>query len=81
RQGFRRIEAAPDHAPYGLFCVAAGHQLGFNDLKTIEVAGFLNAIAGLAPAPFGFRQGLRIQQLVEAIQISSQEGRWRDIIA
>jgi predicted dehydrogenase len=81
RQGFRRIEAAPDHAPYGLFCVAAGHQLGFNDLKAIEVAGFVNAIAGLAPAPFGFRQGLRIQQLVEAIQISSQEGRWRDIIA
>ncbi len=31
RQGFRRIEAGSNHAPYGLFCVAAGHQLGFND--------------------------------------------------
>ena len=41
RQGFRRIEAGPDHPPYGLFCVAPGHQLGFNDLKAIEVAGFL----------------------------------------
>ena len=46
RQGFRRIEAGPDHPPYGLFCVAPGHQLGFNDLKAIEVAGFLDAIAG-----------------------------------
>ena len=27
-------------------CVAPGHQLGFNDLKTIEVADFLEAIAG-----------------------------------
>jgi len=44
RQGFRRIEAAPDHPPYGLFCVAPGHQLGFNDLKAIEAAGFLDAV-------------------------------------
>ena len=76
RQGFRRIEAGPDHAPYGLFCVAAGHQLGFNDLKAIEVAGFVNAIGGRAPEPFGFRQGLRIQALVEAIQTSSRDERW-----
>jgi hypothetical protein len=38
RQGFRRIEAGPDHPPYGKFCVAPAHQLGFNDLKAIEVA-------------------------------------------
>ena len=43
RQGFRRIEAGPDHPPYGLFCVAPGHQIGFNDLKAIEVAGYLDA--------------------------------------
>ncbi len=78
RQGFRRIEAAPDHAPYGLFCVAAGHQLGFNDLKAIEVAGFVKAIAG-APEPFNFRKGLRIQTLVETIQASSREGRWKAV--
>ena len=78
RQGFRRIEASPDHAPYGLFCVAAGHQLGFNDLKAIEVAGYVNAIAG-APEPFNFRKGLRIQTLVETIQTSSREARWLDV--
>jgi predicted dehydrogenase len=79
RHGFRRIEAGPDHAPYGLFCVAAGHQLGFNDLKAIEVAGFVNAIAGKGPEPFNFRKGLRIQSLVETIQASSREGRWLDV--
>ena len=78
RQGFRRIEASPDHAPYGLFCVAAGHQIGFNDLKSIEVAGYINAIAG-AVEPFNFRKGLRIQTLIETIQGSSRAQTWADV--
>lgn len=79
RQGFRRIEAAPDHPPYGLFCVAPGHQLGFNDLKAIEAAGFLDAVAGRRPEPFNFRAGLRIQTLVETIHASSRAGAWREV--
>lgn len=80
RQGFRRIEAGPDHAPYGLFCVAPGHQLGFNDLKAIEVAGFVKAIGGKQAEPFNFRKGLRIQTLVETIQTSSREQRWIEVV-
>ena len=78
-RGFRRIEAAPDHPPYGQFCVAPGHQIGFNDLKAIEVAGYVNAIAGLGPEPCGFCAGLRIQTLVEAIRVSSAERRWHAV--
>lgn len=76
RRGFRRIEAGPDHDPYGLFCVAPGHQLGFNDLKTIEVARFLASIAAKRPEPFNFRAGARVQALVEAIQDSSRRKAW-----
>ncbi|MER8481743.1 Gfo/Idh/MocA family oxidoreductase [Mesorhizobium sp. M1322] len=76
RRGFRRIEAGPDHDPYGLFCVAPGHQLGFNDLKAIEVARFVDAIAGKQDEPFGFQAGQRIQELVEAIQASARESKW-----
>ena len=76
RRGFRRIEAAPDHPPYGRFCPGAGHQLGFNDLKAIEIAGFVDAMAGAGPETFNFRDGLRIQALVETIQQSSRERRW-----
>jgi predicted dehydrogenase len=79
RRGFRRIEAGPDHPPYGRFCVAPGHQIGFNDLKAIEMAGFLDAVAGLAPEPFNFRRGLRIQTLVEAIQQSARAQAWLDV--
>jgi predicted dehydrogenase len=79
RQGFRRIESAPDHPPYGLFCVAPGHQLGFNDLKAIEAAGFLDAVAGRRSEPFNFRAGLRIQTLVETIHESSRAGTWKEV--
>lgn len=79
RQGFRRIEASPAHPPYGQFCVAPGHQIGFNDLKAIEVAGYLSAINDNAAEPFNFRAGLRIQTLVEDIQRSSAQQAWRKV--
>lgn len=78
RRGFRRIEAGPEHAPYGRFCVAPGHQLGFNDLKAIEVAGYLDALAGRRAEPFGFRAGARIQDLVETILHSARDVKWRE---
>lgn len=79
QRGFRRIEAGPDHFPYGQFCVAPGHQLGFNDLKAIEVRGFLEAVANKAPEPFSFRDGARIQNIIESIHSSSKTSDWFDI--
>ncbi|GLK65292.1 Gfo/Idh/MocA family protein [Paracoccus kondratievae] len=81
RRGFRRIAASPDHPPYGRFCVAPGHQIGFNDLKAIEIEGYLRAIAGEIPEPFGFAAGLRIQRLVETIQRSSAARQWMAVTA
>jgi len=74
--GFTRIEAGPAHPPYGAFCVAPGHQLGFNDLKSIEIAGFLDAIAGHRAEPVPFETGWRIQHLTEAIRQSADTGGW-----
>ena len=76
RRGFRRIEAGPEHSPYGLFCVAPGHQLGFNDLKAIEAARYMDAVVGRTPEPFNFRAGRRVQELVETIHRSSRYGGW-----
>jgi len=81
RRGFRRIEASPDHDPYGLFCVAPGHQLGFNDLKAIEIANFVKAIAGEGSELMNFRTGARIQALVEDVRRSSAGGAWIDVNA
>ena len=77
--GFTRIEAGPQHPPYGLFCVAAGHQLGFNDLKTIEVADFLRGIATGKTIGPDFREAWEIQKLVDAAVVSSKARRWVEV--
>lgn len=79
RRGFRKIFAGPEHEPYGAFCVAPGHQLGFNDLKTIEVRDFLLAIAGQPTGHADFREGLDVQRTVEAIYRSAKEQRWVEL--
>jgi predicted dehydrogenase len=78
--GFTRIEVGPQHVPYGQFCVAAGHQLGFNDLKTIEMAEFLGAIGGGPKAGPDFREAWEIQKIVEAAIQSSAARAWQKII-
>ena len=76
RRGFRTILAGPEHEPYGAFCVAPGHQIGFNDLKAIEVRDFLVAIAGgPRPGP-DFREGFEVQKLVETAYRAARERRW-----
>ncbi len=75
-QGFRTIYASPEHEPYGHFCVAPGHQLGFADLKAIEVKGFVEAIAGISKEPFNFEAGHRVQSLVELIHQSAKKTEW-----
>ena len=74
-QGFATILTSPDHPPYGAFCTAPGHQLGFNDLKVIELAGFLRAIRDDTRPPLDFTAGLEIEKAIHAIALSAREGR------
>ncbi|GAB5374383.1 MAG: Gfo/Idh/MocA family oxidoreductase [Acuticoccus sp.] len=74
-QGFRTILTGPAHAPYGHFCPAPGHQLGFGDLKTIEVAAFLRAIAGDTRAFPDFSDALAFERVIHAIDAAAREGR------
>ncbi len=79
QQGFRKIFAGPEHEPYGAFCVAGGHQIGFNDLKTIEVRDFLLAIVRQTNDHADFREGYEVQKTVETIYASSRERQWKNI--
>jgi len=76
-QGFRTILTGPAHPPYGNFTPAPGHQLGFNDLKTIEAAEFLRAIAAGTEAWPSFRDALAIEEVIHAIAAS--QGRRIDL--
>ena len=76
RTGRATVCAGPEHPPYGAFCPAAGHQLGYNDLKAIEIRDVLLAVAG-GPAPLAdFREAYEVQRVVDAALLSSRERRW-----
>ena len=79
RRGFTRIEAGPDHPPYANFCPAPGHQLGYNELKVIEVAELLDAFAGGPAAHPDFEEAYQVQRVVGAVQQSAEERRWVEV--
>jgi predicted dehydrogenase len=79
REGFKTIAAGPDTPPYGAFCPAPGHQLGFNELKTIEVAALVRAIAGEEPAGSDFAEAYEIHRVVDAAIRSGRERGWISI--
>jgi len=76
RRGFRTILAGPEHPDYGAFCPAPGHGLGINDLKVIEVRNLLRAIRTNTPASPDFAEGLRVQQVMTAIELAAASGSW-----
>ena len=76
RAGFKTLLAGPDTPPYGNFCPAAGHQLGFNDLKTIEVAHLIDSIAAGRPASPDFREAYEVQRVIVAAVLSGKERSW-----
>tara|TARA_R110000868_G_scaffold243100_3_gene499003 strand:+ start:76861 stop:77988 length:1128 start_codon:yes stop_codon:yes gene_type:complete len=75
KQGFTTILTGPEHPPYGNFCPAPGHQLGFNDLKVIEAAAFLRAIRDNHAAYPSFDDAFEFEKVIHAIAISAREER------
>ncbi|MEZ5861206.1 MAG: Gfo/Idh/MocA family oxidoreductase [Geminicoccaceae bacterium] len=74
--GFRTILTGPPHAPFDRFTPGWGHGLGFNDLKVIEAAHLLQAIAEDLPAWPDFAEGWRVEAVVETIARSATTKRW-----
>lgn len=78
-QGYRRVLTAPLHAPYGRFCPAPGHGLGFNDLKIIECRELIARMAGERARVIDFAEGLEIERTVHAMARSHEKRAWVDV--
>ncbi len=76
REGYKTLMTDPNHPPYGAFCPAPGLQLGFNDMKVVEVRDLLLGVAGRAKAWPDFREAWEIQRVIEAVTKSDAERRW-----
>ncbi|MGN8343359.1 Gfo/Idh/MocA family protein [Pseudomonas sp. SMV71] len=74
--GFQRLLAGPDLPGYAAFSPAAGHQLGYNELKTLEVQELLMALAGLGGSGTDFEEAWEVERLASAIRMAAREQRW-----
>lgn len=76
RDGFQRILAGPTQPGYAAFCPAPGHQLGYNELKTLEVHALIQALCGQGNEGPDFAEALEIERLATAIRVAAKEMRW-----
>ena len=76
RQGFTKILTGPLHPDYKPFCLGPGHGTGYQDQIIIEARDFLQAIATKAPIWPTFRDGMLVNQIIEAAFLSHAEKRW-----
>jgi len=77
REGFKTILTGPDHKDYANFCLAPGHQLGFNDIKVIEVRDLIEGLVASDARPWpDFREAWQVQRVIDAISASGRERRW-----
>ena len=77
REGFKTILTGPDHQDYANFCLAPGHQLGFNDIKVIEVRDLIEGLVDGEARPWpDFHEAWQVQRVIDAISASGREQRW-----
>jgi predicted dehydrogenase len=76
REGYVLVPAGPAHPDYAAFCPAPGHQLGFNEIKAIEVKEIVTALLDDRAFAPGFREAARVQAVVDAMLLSGLERRW-----
>jgi predicted dehydrogenase len=74
--GFQRLLAGPDLPGYAAFSPAAGHQLGYNELKTLEVQELVLALAGDGGNGTDFEEAWEVERLAAAIRTAAREERW-----
>ncbi|QLB20789.1 myo-inositol 2-dehydrogenase [Vespertiliibacter pulmonis] len=79
RQGFKTILVGPEHPDYAQFCISAGHGIGFNDQKAVEIRDLVNGIAANDKMWPDFEEGYKVSKVLEAIAISAEQKRWVEI--
>jgi len=64
---------------YAAFSPAAGHQLGYNELKTLEVHELILAVTGQGADGSDFDAAWAVERLATAIRVAAREQRWVNV--
>jgi predicted dehydrogenase len=77
--GFRRILVTEPEHPYVAAWWPAGHGLGYEHAFTHQVVDFVRALAaGEQPTP-SFADGLAVQRVLDAVELSSINRGWQAV--
>jgi len=77
--GYTRVYMSPGHGEFIRFQPGGGTGMGYDDLKTIEAAQFVQSvISGRQLAP-SVADGLAAAVIVEAAEASIEDGAWHEV--
>lgn len=77
--GYKKVYIGPWHPPFGNFCPAPGHHVGFNEMKIVEVGDFVKAILEDTQCYPNFDDGMVFERSLQAIQDASEQRAWVDL--
>ena len=77
--GYKTILVGPWHEPFGNFCPAPGHHVGFNEMKIVEAGHFVQAILEDTQAFPNFDDGMVFETALQAIQDASESKAWVEL--
>lgn len=77
--GFIRVVSGPAHPFHHYFNPGPGIGLGYDDLKTIEAAQFLQSVAGGQQGEPGFSEALAVANVQTAVVRSWESERWEKV--
>jgi len=81
RDGYTTIIAGPSHPDHARFAPGPGLGLGYDDLKAIEAHRFLASIVAGTQGEPGFRDALRVSEVLAAAMRSWESERWEQVQA
>jgi len=78
-QGFRLIQATEDIHPYMEAWWPAGHVIGYEHTFVHEMYEFIEAVANDKDTSPDFYDGVKCQQVLEAVDLSIERGKWVEV--
>lgn len=77
--GFRKINVTHDVHPYNGGWWPQGHGIGYADSFVIEVSEFIRSIIENKPFSPSFEDGVKCQEILEAVERSAETRSWKTI--
>jgi predicted dehydrogenase len=78
-RGYARVLMGPQHVPFSHFQPGPGLPMGYDDLKVVEAALFLQSVADGEQREPGLREALAAAKVIAAMERSSSSGVWEPV--